>query len=145
MSISKKKVDIIDKILDACYKHNPDALFVMSLMHQYEERGSLSKKQLEGLYQKAMKVPALPTNWLATLEATIHKMHTREKAPAVNNTPVFQQDSSIGDKIDRILQKYPQHKRIVFLNSKYQKNDLLLPAEKAEVEKFFKMLIEKGV
>ena len=45
---AKGKLDIIDKILEACYKHNPDALFVMSLMHQYEDRGSLSKKQLEG-------------------------------------------------------------------------------------------------
>ena len=35
MAVSKQKLDIIDKVLDACYKHNPDALFVMSLMHQY--------------------------------------------------------------------------------------------------------------
>lgn len=77
MSSSKQKLDIIDKILDACYRYNPDALFVMSLMHQYEERGSLSKKQLEGLYQKALKVPDMPVNWLATLQATINKMHTR--------------------------------------------------------------------
>jgi len=51
----KQGIDIIDKILDACYKHNPDALFIMSLMHQYEERGGLSKKQLEGLLLKAKK------------------------------------------------------------------------------------------
>ena len=81
----KKKpgIDIIDKILDACYKHNPDALFIMSLMHQYEERGSLSKKQLEGLYLKAAKVTDLPPSWLATLEAEILKRPTRDKTPAV--------------------------------------------------------------
>ena len=45
----KPGIDIIDKILDTCYKHNPDALFIMSLMHQYKERGNLSKKQMEGL------------------------------------------------------------------------------------------------
>ena len=66
--MSKGKLDIIDKVLEACYKYNPDALFVMSLMHQYEERGSLSKKQLEGLLAKAGKVPDMPANWLATLE-----------------------------------------------------------------------------
>jgi hypothetical protein len=72
-----KKLDIIDKVLSACYAHNKDALFVMSLMHQYEERGSLSKKQLEGLFLKAQKVPEMPPNWLATLEATILKIHTK--------------------------------------------------------------------
>ena len=46
----KGKLDIIDRVLEICYKHNPDALFVMSLMHQYEERGSLSKKQLQSAW-----------------------------------------------------------------------------------------------
>lgn len=72
-----KKVDIIDKILEACYKANPDALFVQSLMHRYEEMGSLSKKQLQGLYQKAQKLEDIPEGWLGTLEAIIKKMPTR--------------------------------------------------------------------
>lgn len=33
----KPGVDIIARVLDALYQHNKDALFVMSLMHQYEE------------------------------------------------------------------------------------------------------------
>lgn len=143
MAAAKHKLDIIDKVLDACYKYNPDALFVMSLMHQYEERGSLSKKQLEGLYQKAANVPEMPVNWLATLEATINKMHTREKAPAQINKPLFEKDELIGQKMQAILQKYPQHKRVVFLNTKYQKNEVLTPVEKAEIEKFFKILLSK--
>lgn len=143
MSSSKQRLDIISKILDACYRYNPDALFIMSLMHQYEERGSLSKKQLEGLYQKALKVPDLPVNWLATLQATINKMHTREKAPAANNSPLFLKDEAIGSKMSAILQQYPQHKRVIFLYSKYQKNELLLPAETAEIEKFYKLLVKE--
>lgn len=143
MAISKNKLDIIDKILDACYKHNPDALFIMSLMHQYEERGSLSKKQLEGLYLKAAKVPEMPVNWLATLEATINKMHTREKSPAQINTPLYEKDELIGQKMELILQKYPQHKRVLFLYTKYQKNEILTQVEKAEVEKFYKILLAK--
>jgi len=142
MSSSKQRLDIISKILDKCYHHNPDALFIMSLMHQYEERGSLSKKQLEGLYQKAQKVPDMPVNWLATLQATINKMHTREKAPAVNASPVFLKNEAIGSKMEAILQKYPQHKRVIFLFSKYQQNELLLPAETAEIEKFYKLLVK---
>ena len=34
---TSKDPDIIDKVLEACYKANPDALFIMSLMHQYEK------------------------------------------------------------------------------------------------------------
>jgi hypothetical protein len=139
---AKGKLDIIDKILEACYKHNPDALFVMSLMHQYEDRGSLSKKQLEGLYLKAALIPDMPPNWLATLQATINKMHTREKAPATINTPLFEKDEAIGQKMQTILQNYPQHKRVVFLFAKYTKNELLTPTEKAEVEKFYKILMK---
>jgi hypothetical protein len=77
----KGKLDIIDRVLEICYKHNPDALFVMSLMHQYEERGSLSKKQLQGLLAKASKVPDMPANLLATLEATITECIPERKRP----------------------------------------------------------------
>jgi hypothetical protein len=41
-----------------------------------------------------------------------------------------------------ILQNYPQHKRVVFLFAKYTKNELLTPTEKAEVEKFYKILMK---
>ncbi len=139
--VTKGKLDIIDKILEACYQHNPDALFVMSLMHQYEERGSLSKKQLEGLLLKASKIPSIPLNWLATLEATINKMHTREKAPAVISTPLYVKDEVLGNKMSGILEKYPQHKRVIFLHAKYNKNELLSSTEKTEIDKFYKLLI----
>ena len=49
MQKNKKSIDIIGKVLQACYEHDTDSLFIMSLMHQYEERGSLSKKQIAGL------------------------------------------------------------------------------------------------
>jgi len=140
----KKKtgIDIIDKILDACYKYNPDALFIMSLMHQYEERGSLSKKQMEGLYLKAAKVPDLPPNWLATLEAEILKRPTRDKTPAASIKPMDEKDLLTENRIKEILEKYPQHKRVVFLQSKINNNQMLTLDEKKEVEKFHKLLIK---
>jgi hypothetical protein len=70
----KKGPDVIDKILDACYQANKNALFTMSLMHQYEDRGFLTKGQLEGLYNKASSIEDMPVAWLATLEATIAKI-----------------------------------------------------------------------
>jgi hypothetical protein len=124
----KKKpgIDIIDKILDACYKYNPDALFIMSLMHQYEERGSLSKKQMEGLY----------------LKAEIIKRPNRDKTPAASLKPLEEKDIATESRIKAILDKYPQHKRVVFLQSKISNNQVLSLDEKKEVEKFHKLLIK---
>jgi len=119
----KPGIDIIGKVLDALYKHNPDALFVMSLMHQYEERGSLSKKQLQGLYQKASNVEDIPIGWLGTLEAIILKMPTRYRSTeTILATPIYKKDEESGKLITAILEKYPQHKRVLFLRSKYENN-----------------------
>ncbi len=140
----KKKpgIDIIDKILDACYKHNPDALFIMSLMHQYEERGNLSKKQLEGLYLKAQKVTDMPPNWLATLEAEILKRPTRDRTVPIEIKPIYVFDAGIEKMILDILAKYPQHKRVVFLHTKFSNNEAMSVDEKKEIEKFHRLLIK---
>lgn len=138
----KKKpgIDIIGKILDALYAHNPDALFVMSLMHQYEERGSLSKKQLQGLYQKAAKVSSIPPNWLGTLEAIILKMPTRHKsAEEIKVSPIYNKEEGTGKMIAAILEKYPQHKRVLFLRAKYENHELLTAVEMTELKKFLKL------
>ncbi len=137
----KPGIDIIAKILDALYAHNPDALFVMSLMHQYEERGSLSKKQLEGLLSKAQKVKEIPQNWLGTLEAIILKMPTRYKSTeAITASPIYQKDEVAGQLISDILAKYPQHKRVLFLKAKYDNNEPLTAEETGELRKFHKIL-----
>ena len=139
----KPGIDIIAKILDALYEHNPDALFVMSLMHQYEERGSLSKKQLEGLLSKAQKVKDMPTSWLGTLEAIILKMPTRYKSTeTITASPIYQKDEEAGRLINAILEKYPQHKQVLFLKMKYDNNETLVPVEITELEKFCKLLIK---
>jgi hypothetical protein len=146
MQKKRSEVDVIGKLLDACYEARPDALFFMSLMHQYEERGSLSKKQLEGLYQKAIRIDTIPENWLATLQATILKMPTRYKA-AANEITIKPADTTgeleeLQQTIQAILTKYPEHKRILFLKARLENNRELLPAEKAELEKFKKLLLK---
>jgi hypothetical protein len=138
----KKKpgIDIIGRILDALYAHNPDALFVMSLMHQYEDRGSLSKKQLEGLYQKAAKVETIPPNWLGTLEAIILKMPTRYKSTEeIKTAPIYEKEAETGKMIQAILDQYPQHKRVLFLRAKYENNEILTAVETSELRKFLKL------
>ncbi|MBS1642044.1 MAG: hypothetical protein JSR11_06135 [Bacteroidetes bacterium] len=140
--MNKTKLDIIDKILDACYQHNPDALFIMSLMHQYEERGSLSKKQLQGLHQKALKIKDMPANWLATLEATILKMPTRDKTPAQAGKPLFEKNENINNTINAILLKYPQHKQVLLLQTKINKNEQLTTNELNDLKRFEKLLLK---
>jgi len=144
MQKRKPEVDIIDKVLDACYKAGSKGIFIESLMHQYEERGSLSKKQLQGLYQKALKVEDMPPNWLATLEATISKMSTRYKASLTVKKVISTNDEHTGKLIAAILAKYPQHKRVLFLRSKHENRETLTATEIAELEKFYKILLQKN-
>lgn len=139
----KNEVDIIDKVLDACYKSGSKGVFIESLMHQYEERGSLSKKQLQGLYQKALKIKDMPAGWLAGLEAIILKMPTRFKSPLAEAKPLYTKDEHAGKLIKAILEKYPQHKRVLFLQSKYENNETLAASEITELEKFHKLLLQK--
>ena len=138
----KKKIDVIDKLLEACYQHNKDALFVMSLMHQYEERGSLSKKQLEGLLLKAKKAQDIPAGLIAGVEAIVLKMPTRDKTP-VEETKNREQES--GEKwnelLKQILEKYPQHKRLLFLKAQLDQRKNVSAAEQKEIEKFYQLLI----
>ncbi len=140
---NKKKVDVIDKVLEACYQYNKDALFVMSLMHQYEERGSLSKKQLEGLVAKARKVPDIPVGWLAAVEAIILKMPTRDKTPVDLNKQVATDPYEKWiDQCKEILQRYPGHKRVVYFDALLQQRKPFSSVEQQELEKFYRLLIE---
>jgi hypothetical protein len=133
-------VDIISDVLKAALLAYPDSSFIQSLLHQYQERGGLSKKQLEGLYQKAVKVKTMPVNWLATLEAEILKRPNRYKSVAPAIKPLYEKNESTGQKIETILLKYPQHKRVLFFKSKYDNNEPLSATEIAELEKFSKLL-----
>jgi hypothetical protein len=54
---------------------------------------------------------------------------------------MFQQDEELGKKMEAILAKYPQHKRIVFLYARYTKREQFTAVEKAEIEKFYKLLV----
>ena len=136
----KPDVDIVLDILKAVLEAQPQSSFTQSLLHQYQERGGLSKKQLQGLYSKAQKISSLSPNKLATLEAIILKRPTRERSTLPSTKPLYQKDEKTGTLIDSILAKYPQHKRVLFLRSKYENNEILAAIEIAELEKFSKLL-----
>ncbi len=136
----KPDVDIVSDILKAVLKARPDSTFVKSLAFQYEERGSLSKKQLEGLFHKASKIDAIPESKLTTLEAIIKKKPTKFKSPAPAATPLYNKDEATGKMISDILAKYPQHKMVLFLKAKYDNNETLNSAEMADLKRFSKLL-----
>lgn len=123
-------------------KAHPDSVFVNSLYQQYCNRGGLSKKQLEGLHSKALKTANISQGKLATLEAIIKKKPTRERAAATISAPLPAKDEAVGKTLSAILAKYPQHKRLLFLQSKYNNNENISAIEIAEIEKFSKLLLK---
>ena len=142
MQANKKPsdVDIVNEVLEECILAYPVSSFVISIYQQYQKRGSLSKKQLQGLYGKASEIKSLPSAKLATLEALIKKMPTRFKSELPENKPLYEKEKIAGELIDAILAKYPQHKRVLFLQSKYNNNQPLSTIEVDELKKFKQVL-----
>jgi regulatory protein YycI of two-component signal transduction system YycFG len=136
----KQGLDIINEVLEACILAYPVSSFVISLYKQYQERGSLSKKQLQGLHSKASKIKDLSPGKLATVEAIINKMPTRDKSELPEAKPMFEKDESTGEMIEEILSKYPQHKRVLFFKSKYENNEVLSALEVGELKKFKQLI-----
>jgi hypothetical protein len=138
--MDKKKVDIVNEILEDCIMAYPVSSFIISLYKQYNQRGSLSKKQLQGLHAKASQAPDISPAKLATLEALINKMPTRYKSEAPPPKPLYEKEEGNGQLIDAILAKYPQHKRVLFLKMKYDNNEPLSSQEVADLKRFAQLL-----
>jgi hypothetical protein len=133
---NKPKLDIINMLLEDCIMAFPVSTFVISIYQQYQRRGWLSKKQLQGLYDKASKINGVLPGRLAALESIIKKMPTREKSELPENKPMFVKDEEAGKLIEEILSKYPQHKRVLFLKAKYDNNETLSASDIGELKKF---------
>lgn len=140
MDRKRPDVDVISDVLKLTLAAYPASTFIQSLSHQYVERGGLSKKQLEGLFKKASNVKEIPAAKLSTLEAIILKKPTRYKSQLPAPTPLYTKDERPNELITAILEKFPQHKRVLFLKTKYDNNEVLSAAEITELEKFFKMV-----
>jgi len=136
----KTDVDVVLDILNAAREAYPASEFLQSLWHQYQERGGLSKKQLQGLHGKASRIPSIPPAKLATLEAEILKRPTRYKSEKPVSTPLYVKDEHVGNLIQSVLARYPQHKRVLYFKVKWENNETLSSAESAELERFYKLL-----
>jgi hypothetical protein len=142
MNQPKDRLDIINEVLEACIISYPLSSFIISLYKQYQQRGSLSKKQLQGLYGKASNIENLPPGKLATIEAIIKRMPTRFKSELPASKPLFEKDESIGQLIEEILSKFPQHKRVLYLKVKYGNNEILTATDLTDLKRF-KTLLKK--
>ncbi len=140
MERKRPDVDVISDILKLTLDANPGSEFIQSLIHQYAERGGLSKKQLQGLYGKARNVSTIPPNKLATLEAVILKKPTKYKSVIPPAAPLYTKNEQTGKLISEILAKYPAHKRVLFIQARFENNEPLTPSEISELERFHKLL-----
>ena len=140
MNQPKDRLDIINEVLEECILAYPLSSFIISLYKQYLQRGSLSKKQLQGLYGKASKIEHLPPGKLATIEAIIKRMPTRFKSELPEIKPLFEKDEETGKMISEILAKYPLHKRVLFLKAKYDNNEVFTAADTTELKRFKALL-----
>ncbi|MEP7109321.1 MAG: hypothetical protein ABI760_15110 [Ferruginibacter sp.] len=142
MNKIKPGLDIIFDLLKETLVSYPTSKFIESLLYQYQERGSLSKKQLEGLYNKAANVSSVSPGKLATLEAIILKKATRYKSPIPVPAPLVTKDSVLEKQMNDILLKYPQHKMVLFIKLKFDNNEAISSLEKSEIARFHKLLIK---
>ncbi|MFN8249817.1 MAG: hypothetical protein U0T68_12755 [Ferruginibacter sp.] len=134
-------IDVILEILQKTLAANPGSVFVSSLMQQYRERGSLSRKQLEGLHGKASKIKSIPPARLATLQAIIMRKPIRYRStPTIGFTEKDNGQELL--KVNEILAKYPGHKRVAFFKMKIDKREGLSAPELSELEKFYKLLLK---
>ena len=139
----KPEVDVIMDVLKGSLQAFPAAPFLQSLHQQYQDRGFLTKKQLEGLYSKASKATTIPVGKMATLEAIILKLPERQKSLPRFPTPLYKKDETTGNLISDILYRHPQHKAALLYKNKYENNVPLTPAELAELQRFHKLLSSK--
>lgn len=135
-------IDIIADLLKAVLKAKPGDSFCSSLLQQYQQRGGLSKKQLEGLLGKATKFTDTVPGKLATLEAIIKKKHSNHRSEVSEPIATPTNDNESLQIIARILEKYPTHKRVQLFKLKTDKQDLLSISEKEELQKFERILFK---
>jgi len=141
MKSGRQPLDIINMLLEDCIMAYPVSSFIISIYQQYQKRGWLTKKQLQGLYDKSSRIEGLPPGRLAALEALIKKMPTRQKSELPENKPMFQKDPEADKLINDILEKYPQHKRVLFLQARHEKQ-ALSASEIDELKRFSKLLLK---
>ena len=135
-------MDVLLKILEQLKEVKPDNRFINGLYEQYCNIGGLSKKQMEGLYLKAKESPVISHAHLATLEAMTKKKVTRQKSEKVTKAPDYYKGDGILASVEKILERYPQHKMALFLQTKIKNKQPISDTEINEVNRLVKLLLK---
>ena len=138
--MNDKQVDVVADLLNAVIAIKPDDAFCISLLEQYQVRGGLSKKQLEGLLGKATKFTDVSPGKLATLEAIIKKKKIVERSAASIDHKEVVIDEKPLMQMNEILEKNANHKRILFLKSKWEQAGQLSAEETDDIKRLHKIL-----
>lgn len=140
MQKNQPGIDSVNVILEECIMAFPVSSFIISLYKQYITRGSLSKKQLQGLYNKASTIEGIAPGKLAAVEAIINKMPTRYKSEKPATKPMYEKNPEAAALLDSILSKNPLHKRALFLKNRFDNNEQLTLTEIKELKTFSELL-----
>jgi hypothetical protein len=144
MNLRKKPdVDVIKEILEWVIVAQPKSGFAQSLYIQYQERGTLSKKQLEGLLNKCSRLPSISAAHKATLEAIIKRKFSKTKSVLPENKELYTKDETTLEKVTFILTHLPQHKAIQLIHTKIESHFPLNPIETKTVEQVYALVKQK--
>ena len=136
-------IDIVKEILEKSLAARPENEFIGSLSRFYQERGGLSKKQMEGLHKYASRIRTIAPGKLATLEAIIKNRPTWQKQEISTAAVDLPNNEMVEEAITEILLAYPEHKRVLFIKSKLDQNQPITGADKDEIARFRKILLNK--
>lgn len=136
----KPEVDIVLDLLKEVAAAYPGNSFAQSILVQYQERGGLSKKQLQGLYGKAEKLPGISMAKLATLDAIILRKNEKTRSPKPEVKPLYEKDEKTGSQIRAILERFPEHKQVKYLQAKYENNEPLSSSEMIDLQRIIRVL-----
>lgn len=120
-----------------------DNTFIRNMYAFYKSRGGLSKKQLQALLKTVNGIQAIPPFNTATLEAIIKKKNAKTISALPAATPMYKEDSDTREKLDAILAAAPAHKAALLYSDKLNRHELLTPADKTAINKFY-MLVTTG-
>lgn len=139
--MNNERLDIVLLILQKLRTSHPGSNFVKSLFDQYCMKGSLSKSQMEGLYDKASR-SCIPASYLATLNAIIKRKRSFQRSKNVFHHEITDPDLVSRQQLNKILISYPQHKRALFLLEKLNSGRTFDNNERADIAKIHQALFK---
>jgi len=66
-------------------------------------------------------------------------MQNRFKSDLPEAKPLYEKDNAAGKMIAEILAKYPEHKRVLYLKTKFENNEPLTATDKTDLDRFHKI------